>query len=64
MVFNLNNPGSSLYVSFALPGYLGWNIASRLFSTLINLEIIRISFAAVKRKKRGAWIMVGVLFVI
>jgi len=46
-------------VSFALPGYLGWNIASRLFSTLINLEIIRISFAAVKRKKRGAWIMVG-----
>jgi hypothetical protein len=46
-------------VSFALPSYLGWNIASKLFTTLINLEITRISFAAAKRKKRGAWIMVG-----
>jgi signal transduction histidine kinase len=45
-------------VSFALPSYLGWNIASGFFN-LVNLEIIRISFTAIKRKKRGAWIMAG-----
>ncbi len=44
-------------VAFALPSYWGWNIGSKLFTNLVNLEITRISFIAIKKKKRYAWIM-------
>jgi two-component system NtrC family sensor kinase len=44
-------------IAVALPGYWGWNIVMVLLTNLINLEITRISFIAVKKKKRGAWIM-------
>ncbi|MEO6357542.1 MAG: 7TM diverse intracellular signaling domain-containing protein, partial [Ferruginibacter sp.] len=43
-------------IAFALPGYWGWDVGSK-FTVLMNLEITRISFIAVKKKKRGAWII-------
>jgi signal transduction histidine kinase len=57
--FTLVILGILCIVAFALPGYWGWEIGIRLFTNLINLEITRISFIAVKKKKRGAWIMAG-----
>jgi signal transduction histidine kinase len=44
-------------IAFALPNYLGWAIGAVVVMNLINLEITRISFIAVKKKKRGAWII-------
>jgi hypothetical protein len=51
--------GALTLVVTALAGYWGWNLIAQPFTTLVSLEITRISFIAVKRKKRGAWIMAG-----
>jgi len=57
LYFTLVMLGIACIVATALPGYWGWNIGNPLLISLSNLEITRISFIAVKKKKRGAWIM-------
>jgi len=43
--------------ALALPGYLGWNLAVGYSIYVVNLEIARISFIAVKSRYKGAGIM-------
>jgi len=43
--------------ALALPGYLGWNLAVGYSIYVVNLEIARISFIAVKKRYKGAGIM-------
>jgi two-component system, NtrC family, sensor kinase len=49
--------GMVIIVCIALPGYWGWEISAGYTVYIINLDIARISFMAVKKKQRGARIM-------
>jgi signal transduction histidine kinase len=45
------------------PYYWGWRVGGALYEMLLQLSVARISFLAIRRKKRGAWIIAaGALF--
>ena len=44
-------------ILYALPDYRGWEYGSTAINILLNLEITRIAFIAVKKKRKGAWII-------
>ncbi len=39
------------------PYFWGWRVGGALYEMLVQFNIARISFLAIRRKKRGAWII-------